>query len=264
MIIMSVFIPVNSWAADSIRVIVDGNEIEFSNASVYIDAYGRTQVPSRFIGEALGAKVEWDEIAERVTFYRIDSNSARIYLEFQIGSSVYYSGKDKGQRDETHTMDTQVILENNRAYIPLRYVAEALGATVDWNAADKIVTVTSGQRMIKNFVISDSFTEKVYDTDDGNVKAVLFTINHLVNLEDRLENTLEVVAQRIGPESIDRIRTWVLANRLHEAKDENDNLRETFLDPVSGQYVRIVRFANIFKDQGSFRIIVYDKGDVPV
>ena len=263
LIILAMSIHSSVWAADPVKVIVDGKEIVFDDAPAYLDSSGRTKAPSRFIGEALGADVGWDEQSGRVSFYRVSSDSKRIYVEFQIGSFGYYIGKDKGKRDERYAMDTQTVIENNRTYIPIRYVAEALGANVEWDSVAKTVTITSEQRIVNGFVIPDSYTETVYETDDGDIKAVLFTIYFMSNLETRLEKTLEIVSQRLGRESIDRVRGWVMANRVHEAKDENDHLRETFLDAESGQYVRVTRLAAAVKTDGDIRIIVYNKGDIP-
>ena len=55
------------WALQSVAsqssdvtVIVDGKKIDFPDAPAFIDENGRTQIPIRFVGEALGAKVGWD------------------------------------------------------------------------------------------------------------------------------------------------------------------------------------------------------------
>ncbi|GAE90976.1 copper amine oxidase-like protein [Acetivibrio straminisolvens JCM 21531] len=43
-----------------IRVVVNGTKINFPDAEPFIDENSRTQVPIRFVGEALGADVSWD------------------------------------------------------------------------------------------------------------------------------------------------------------------------------------------------------------
>ena len=47
------------FANDEIKVLVDGNQLEFDVAPVIED--GRTLVPMRAIFEALGADVDWNE-----------------------------------------------------------------------------------------------------------------------------------------------------------------------------------------------------------
>ncbi|MNM94762.1 hypothetical protein D3C81_1071790 [compost metagenome] len=42
------------------------------------------------------------------------------------------------------TLDVPARLEQNRTYVPLRFVSEALGATVGWNQQQPLVTITTG------------------------------------------------------------------------------------------------------------------------
>jgi len=42
--------------------VVNGTKINFPDAEPFIDENSRTQVPIRFVGEALGADVSWTEI----------------------------------------------------------------------------------------------------------------------------------------------------------------------------------------------------------
>ncbi|GFN31799.1 stalk domain-containing protein [Paenibacillus xylaniclasticus] len=48
------------------------------------------------------------------------------------------------------------LLQNNRMLIPLRAVAEQLGANVDWNNSTKTVTIFKGDAMIELTVNSDT------------------------------------------------------------------------------------------------------------
>jgi len=50
-----------------IRVVVNGTKINFPDAEPFIDENSRTQVPIRFVGEALGANVSWDGNTKKVT-----------------------------------------------------------------------------------------------------------------------------------------------------------------------------------------------------
>ncbi len=103
---------------------VDGNEIKTKGdyGSPFIDSSGRMQTPIRLVGEYLGAQVDWYN----------DTKTARIskggkVTEFIIGLEVYYIN------GESHLMDTSPIMRNGRTYIPLSYVAEALGYSINFN-----------------------------------------------------------------------------------------------------------------------------------
>ncbi|MGB9876100.1 MAG: stalk domain-containing protein [bacterium] len=58
-------------------------------------------------------------------------------LEFSLSSPEYL------KNGQSYTMDTTPTILENRTYLPLRYVAEALGAQVEWNQGEQKVTVTT-------------------------------------------------------------------------------------------------------------------------
>ncbi len=58
-----------------------------------------------------------------------------IILRFYIGKTIYY------QNDEMKNMDVAPIILEGRTLLPIRYVAEALGANVEWEAKEQKVTI---------------------------------------------------------------------------------------------------------------------------
>ena len=90
----------------------------------------RTMLPIRIIAEALGAKVTWNEAEQKVTITEDD-----LTIEIFIGQPfATVNGKPV-------QLDAPAYIANDRTYLPLRFVAENLGATVEWNAADSSVTI---------------------------------------------------------------------------------------------------------------------------
>jgi len=66
--VVSTILTVNIFAAKiPLRVVVNGSRINFPDAQPFIDENGRTQVPVRFVSEALGADVGWDGKTKTVT-----------------------------------------------------------------------------------------------------------------------------------------------------------------------------------------------------
>lgn len=83
---------------------------------------GRTMLPLRAAGEALGAQVTWDQVTKTAT--AIKDNRV---VQFQLNSQTFYvNGKAQ------HT-DVPSIIVNNRILLPLRVFAEALDADVLWD-----------------------------------------------------------------------------------------------------------------------------------
>lgn len=98
--------------------------VDNDNTSVvpYISNENRTLVPIRFISEALGADVEWDNDTKTVTVKKQD-----ITVKMVIGDTNYTVGT------EAKTMETAPSITQDRTMIPLRAAAEALGQKVYWN-----------------------------------------------------------------------------------------------------------------------------------
>ena len=84
----------------------------------------RTLVPIRFITEALGGEVKWNEAAKEVILV-IDGKEIRM----RIGETL-----------EKYGVAPMII--DGRTYVPMRFVADELHAAVEWNEAAKTVTIT--------------------------------------------------------------------------------------------------------------------------
>ena len=98
----------------------------------FVTVSGRTMVPIRFITEALGGEVVWDGEEQRVSLI-MDNN----LIQMHIGeSTMEVNGVAK-------TLDVPAQLENNRTVIPLRAVSEAFGLSVNYNDADKSITIVN-------------------------------------------------------------------------------------------------------------------------
>ncbi len=90
----------------------------------------RTFVPIRFVAENLGANVFWNGEKREVT---IETNN--ITIKMHIGSTEFFSNNNK------FTMDTAPFIKDNRTFVPIRFVAENLGANVFWNGEKREVTI---------------------------------------------------------------------------------------------------------------------------
>ena len=117
------------FTIDSTQVNLFGSIVENDVAPLLRNS--RTMLPARFLAEKLGASVDWDESQSKVTITKND-----IVIEIFIGSdTAYINGEEK-------QLDSPAFIENERTYTPLRFISEALGADVLWNADENTVTVT--------------------------------------------------------------------------------------------------------------------------
>lgn len=92
---------------------------------------GRTMLPFRFIGEALGAQMGWDEATRTVSY-----SLGQTVVEIPIGSlTARVNGKETA-------LDVPAKLVQGRTLVPVRFISAQLGATVAWDEATKTVTIT--------------------------------------------------------------------------------------------------------------------------
>ncbi len=104
--------------------------------SVPIIKNGRTLLPIRAVVEALGGNVDWSFSDKKVTV-SLGKNT----IELWIGNpQAKVNGTTKWIDDTNHKVVPEII--NGRTMLPLRFVAESLGATVDWNGDTKTITIT--------------------------------------------------------------------------------------------------------------------------
>lgn len=114
-----------------VTVTVEGETVDFPDAQPFIDVNNRTLVPIRFISEALGGQVSWDGDLQQATI-TYDNKVIKLVI----------NKKEITVDDQVQVMDTQAILKNSRTYVPVRFVSEAMGANVEWDSTNYIVTIT--------------------------------------------------------------------------------------------------------------------------
>lgn len=91
---------------------------------------GRTMVPIRPIADALGADIKWFQNEKRVT-YALNTR----FISLLIGSL------DAQVNGKIVKLELPPVLVNSRAFVPLRFVSENLGAKVSWNPVEKRITI---------------------------------------------------------------------------------------------------------------------------
>lgn len=120
-------------AATDIRIILDGEALS-TDASPYIKpGVNVTMVPLRVISENLGAQVAWSQADKTATIQKDGST-----LVLTLGSPAVQVG------GSTVNLEASVEISSGRTMVPLRFVSEQLGITVDWNGKNRTITLTSG------------------------------------------------------------------------------------------------------------------------
>ena len=121
----------NSAAEKSkvIKLQIGSRIVNVNNEAVIYDAApvirnDRTLVPIRIVTETLGGKVDWNGVTKEVTL-NIDGKE----IKMTIGKTLEKYG-------------VAPVIIDGRTFVPVRFVADELGATVAWDDATKTVTIT--------------------------------------------------------------------------------------------------------------------------
>lgn len=128
-VLLIAFLPATA-AADAIGVHIDGRLQSFDAPPRVVQ--GRTLVPMRAIFEALGAEVQWDAATQTVTASRGATTIALTLSRAEARVDAM-----------TVRLDVPARIIDGRTFVPLRFVGEALGADVVWDAAARTVRITS-------------------------------------------------------------------------------------------------------------------------
>lgn len=94
----------------------------------------RTMVPLRFVAEALGAEVLWEEGKNGCT---INKDSKNIQITFGSNEFVV-DGK-------TVTYDAPIEVTHDRTMVPVRFVSEEFGCDVYWNQTNSAVVIAPAE-----------------------------------------------------------------------------------------------------------------------
>ena len=110
----------------------NGTEVTM-DAAPYI-AKNRTMVPIRYIANACGVtdeNITWNQATRTATI-----SGPNNVVTIKMGSNTITTSNG------VITMDTVAVNNGNRIYVPARFIANALGATVTWDAATQTVGIT--------------------------------------------------------------------------------------------------------------------------
>ena len=124
-----------SFAAEDISVVLNGNTVVFADAKpiIYED---RTLIPVRAVFEKADWDVSWDVDSQTAI---IGNDATVIFISIDKMSMQVYDVDTDTQ--EILLLDVPAMIIDDRTMIPLRAVCEALGSEVDWDDTTKTVYI---------------------------------------------------------------------------------------------------------------------------
>lgn len=143
----------------TISVYFEDEKITFEQDPVLLD--GVTLVPFRTIFEKLGYTVSWNAATQRISAERGGS-----HISLGIGSSL------AGANNMAFYLEKAPMIMKGNSLVPLRFVAEASGATVTWDQATYNVMIlknktASAELKIKRVIESYASSKSAHDFVDA-------------------------------------------------------------------------------------------------
>lgn len=135
----SVVVPTEADAAGSVDIVINNVSYNNQGAPAPETINSRVYVPLRLVSEGLGYNVEWDSKTHTVL---IDSSKSDIKSTANVGSNVqiYINGK---QVKLNAANGIPYFTPNGYTMVPVRLVAEELGANVTWNSSSQSVIINT-------------------------------------------------------------------------------------------------------------------------
>ena len=252
-VMAAAFMP-KSFAIDlPLRVVVNGEKVIFPDTQPYIDSQGRTMVPSRFVGEELGAEVSWDGTKNEASF-----EMGGDVLTLRVGSEEYTINGVAKQ------MDTVAVNTDGRVIVPVRYVAEAFGAVVKWNDVIRTVYINlngepeptptpkkEGEKDVGGFIVpADTDVSVTPDYLDERIEANFSIYMKRPDYEKQKADLKAMLLQKFEPELVDGIM-----EHINKKKDGFDELpAKKFYSEKRDQIIWVQR--SVFFDVNVYVYIV--------
>lgn len=125
-LMMAIMFVINTAASQNVNINLDGKLLPQTQSMGY--AYmntesSRTMVPLRLVSEEMGYKVIWNKDTQTAT---IQEGSATINISIN-STKPTVNGVVK-------TIDAPAVLQDNRTYVPIRFISEAMGEQVAYKS----------------------------------------------------------------------------------------------------------------------------------
>jgi hypothetical protein len=127
--VIALGVPLGSGAQQGIGVSVDGQPVNLAPAP--IERAGRVFVPLRGVFERLGASVVYAN-------GQINATKGRRDISLTIGST------QASVNGQPQALDVAPFIVGASTYVPLRFIAQALGDHVNWDGGNQIVAIDTG------------------------------------------------------------------------------------------------------------------------
>lgn len=133
--------PAYAATDNAVKVVVDNKEL--TATGVIID--GRTLIPLRALGEALGATVNWDAAKQEIRIEKMlyQSSSKGIVTDSNRVIIMHIGNKEILKNGTAEQLDVAPQMINGSTMVPVKAVTSFLEASTTWDSTSRTVKVSS-------------------------------------------------------------------------------------------------------------------------
>jgi len=217
--------------AQSQTVQVRLNDQPLALSAAPLEVNGRTLLPMRDVFESLGASVNWNPTTQSIS---AQAGAKNILLAVN-NSVAFVNGQGV-------SLDQPAILVGGRAFVPLRFVAQATGARVDWNAPLRLVSISRPLIGSSTRVADYRSDNNTPNESDNRPNFRSISVPRDVVVPVQLDQTLSSRDSRVG----DRFTATLVSHRLGDSEFPAGTKLEglvTEARPSEGKYPGVLDFA---------------------
>lgn len=176
---------INTSVYAEIKIRVNERTVAMDTSPYIANNY--TLVPIRFVAEALDFEdIVWEESKRTVT---VKGGATEIFITIDSQTALV--------NGERVSLGTPARIKNNRTYIPVRFVAENMGAEVSWD----------GEKRVVNILKNGAAGNFPYEEDE------LFWLARIIHAEARGENAEGKLA--VGNVVLNRVKNSEFPNTIY-------------------------------------------------
>lgn len=154
-LILSLLICQNAFAENRLKIMLDGQKVELSTPYTFKSDRTMITIDSGLF-EKLKAEVRYEEADSKLW---IEGEYSTVELTLNEAVAYVHRKFDFTGIPLTVEMDVEPFTQDNKVYVPLRFVAEGLDALVDWDGINKAVLIKSAIQDIITVETPVEYTE---------------------------------------------------------------------------------------------------------
>jgi len=221
-VLVAMSIPLPATAATGsangglIKISLNGQYISSDVAPVIENS--TTLVPVRVISEKLGAEVDWNNQNRTVAI-----KTSEKQIQLSIGSKQAAINSNAGSN--AAQLDVAPFIKEEKTMVPLRFIAEELGLKVNWDNAQRTISLTSSEKETAGKSELSDYIIAINGSKEADISFYTSTPTREPQLKVLSKNDLVFKGEtQVQDPSLGEYRLEILLSNIHASAALRDKL----------------------------------------